>query len=101
MALKRKSLAELHREEQHAESLARPTLAPPPPSPPPVISEKINLISEKRTPKSDFIKMSITVEPELFDAVQALSLQRRRQKEEFTFSAIIRDALKLYLRQQG
>jgi len=41
--------------------------------------------------------MSITVEPELFDAVQSLSLQRRRKKEEFTFSAIIRDALKLYL----
>jgi len=44
--------------------------------------------------------MSITVEPELFDAVQALSLQRRKQKEEFTFSAIIRDSLKLYLKQQ-
>jgi len=43
--------------------------------------------------------MSITVEPELFDSVQTLSLQRRKQKQEFTFSAIIRDALKLYLQQ--
>ena len=90
MALKRKSLAELHREEQHIETAGRPTLAPPPPAP------QI-IIQEKRNPKSDFIKMSITVEPELFEAVQELSQRRRKQKTEFTFSAIIRDALKQYL----
>jgi len=32
MVLKRKSLAELHREELHAEAVARPTLAPPAPA---------------------------------------------------------------------
>lgn len=93
MALKRKSLAELQREELQQEAPAKPTLAPPP------RTELINSFSDKRNNKSDFVKMSITVEPELFDAVQNLSLQRRRQKEEFTFSAIIRDALKLYLNQ--
>lgn len=41
--------------------------------------------------------MSITVEPELFEAVQSISKTRRQQKQEFTFSAIIRDALKQYL----
>lgn len=41
--------------------------------------------------------MSITVEPELFEAVQAVSRARRKQKQEFTFSSIIRDALKQYL----
>ena len=97
MALKRKSLAELHHEELHAEKVSRPTLAPPPPTPP--RHEITAAAPEKRNTKSDFVKMSITVEPELFDAVQTLSLQRRRQKEEFTFSAIIRDALKLYLQQ--
>lgn len=96
MALKRKSLAELHQEEQRSEGIGRPVLAPPQPTPP--TQEILNNIHEKRNGKSDFVKMSITVEPELFDAVQTLSLQRRKQKEEFTFSAIIRDALKLYLK---
>jgi hypothetical protein len=98
MGLRRKSLAELHQEELHAEAAARPTLAPPAPA---TVSpqEKINNESYKRNPKSDFVKMSITVEPDLFDSVQTLSLQRRKQKQEFTFSAIIRDALKLYLQQ--
>jgi len=95
MAVKRKSLAELQREELQYEAIGRPALAPPQPSA--QTEEKISNIYEKRNNKSDFIKMSITVEPELFDAVQSLSLKRRRQKEEFTFSAIIRDALKLYL----
>lgn len=95
MALKRKSLAELHHEDQTAlQHPGRPFMPPPQPTPQP---ETINNISDKRNAKSDFIKMSITVEPELFEAVQALSQQRRKQKEEFTFSAIIRDALKQYL----
>ena len=95
MAVKRKSLAELQREELQYEAIGRPALAPPQPAT--QAEEKVNNIYEKRNNKSDFIKMSITVEPELFDAVQSLSLKRRRQKQEFTFSAIIRDALKLYL----
>jgi len=98
MALKRKSLAELHQEDQATlRHSGRPFMPPPQPTPQP---ELASTISDKRNTKSDFVKMSITVEPELFDAVQALSLQRRKQKEEFTFSAIIRDSLKLYLKQQ-
>lgn len=89
-------MAELHQEEQQNEGIGRPVLAPPQPTPP--AQDILNTISDKRNTKSDFVKMSITVEPELFDAVQTLSLQRRKQKEEFTFSAIIRDALKLYLK---
>lgn len=69
-----------------------PPLAPTPPP------EIINTISDKRNLKSDFVKMSITVEPELFEEVQTLSRTRRKQKQEFTFSAIVRDALKQYLK---
>lgn len=92
MALKRKSLAELHQEDQkHQQTAGRPFMPPPPPS------SVVNNISEKRNNKSDFVKMSITVEPELFEAVQNISQARRKQKQDFTFSAIIRDALKQYL----
>ena len=98
MALPRKSLAELQKEELHTERVSRPTLAPPPPRK--AAHEVKPDISDKRNTKSDFVKMSITVEPELFEAVQTLSLQRRKHKEEFTFSAIIRDALKAYLPKQ-
>lgn len=96
MALKRKSLAELHHEDQAAlQTPGRPFMPPPMPT---VVPEATNTISEKRTLKSDFVKMSITVEPELFEEIQSLSRARRKQKQEFTFSAIIRDALKQYLK---
>ncbi len=96
MALKRKSLAELHHEDQAAlQTPGRPFMPPLTPTLPPEI---VNTISEKRNTKSDFVKMSITVEPELFEEVQSLSRARRKQKQEFTFSAIIRDALKQYLK---
>lgn len=94
MALKRKSLAELHHEDQASlQTLGRPFMPPPAPS----LPHPTHTISEKRNPKSDFVKMSITVEPELFEAIQTVSRARRKQKQEFTFSAIIRDALKQYL----
>lgn len=94
MALKRKSLAELHHEDQAAlQTPGRPFMPPPPPT----VQQPAPTISEKRNAKSDFVKMSITVEPELFEAIQVVSRARRKQKQEFTFSAIIRDALKQYL----
>jgi gamma-glutamyl:cysteine ligase YbdK (ATP-grasp superfamily) len=93
--LKRKSLAELQREDDQL-GTARPegeTLAPAAAD---IISEIVNNKSAATT-KADFVKMSITVEPEIFDAVDELSRQRRKNKQPFTFSAIIRDALKEYL----
>lgn len=95
MALKRKPLAELHREDQATlQTPARPFM---PPLAATQQQETTNTTSEKRNTKSDFVKMSITVEPELFEEIQSLSRTRRKQKQEFTFSAIIRDALKQYL----
>ena len=93
MALKRKSLAELHQEDQAIiQTPGRPFMPPLLPS-----SQTQDTNSEKRNPKSDFVKMSITVEPDLFEAIQNLSRIRRSGKQEFTFSAIIRDALKQYM----
>lgn len=99
MALKRKSLAELHHEDQALiQTPGRPFMPPPLPA---ASGERHDPNSEKRNAKSDFVKMSITVEPELFDAIQSLSRSRRKLKQEFTFSAVIRDALKQYLKTQA
>jgi hypothetical protein len=55
-----------------------------------------NNISDKGISKSEFVKMSITIEPELFDNVDDLSRQRRRRKEPYSYSEIVREALKEY-----
>jgi len=52
--------------------------------------------SDKIINKSEFIKMSITIEPDLFEVVDELSRQRRKRKEAYSYSVIIRDALKEY-----
>lgn len=55
-------------------------------------------ISDKVISKSDYVKMSITIEPDLFESVDDLSRKRRRRKEKYTYSDIVRDALKEYFR---
>ena len=97
--LKRKSLAELQQEDNKLEEM-RPAKQSKATAPLNNISEIINNKSEKPS-KADFVKMSITVEPELFDEIEDLSRKRRRNKQPFTFSAIIRDALKEYLSKPG
>lgn len=97
MTLKRKSLAELQMEDEmlakapETESVKASSAQDKETNAPPDIK------SEKIFPKSEFIKMSITVEPDIFEAIEDLSRQRRRSKEPFTFSAIVRDALREYL----
>ena len=108
MATKRRSLAELIREDG---ALGVPAAQPPvvevvPPlkeevvavaAAVPTISEKPNPLSEVRNPKSDFIKMSVTVPPEMFDALQDLSRARRRAKEPYTMSDLVREAVGQWL----
>lgn len=97
MTLKRKSLAELQMEDEMLTKVLE-TEAPETASALKKQHNKArNKKSEKIFTKSEFIKMSITVEPDIFEAIEDLSRQRRRSKEPFTFSAIVRDALKEYL----
>ena len=49
--------------------------------------------SRRPAKKSDYIRLSITVPPELFDQLQQLSMERRRNKEPYTFCHIVREAL--------
>lgn len=89
MTMKRKSLAELQQEDEITHKPAELQKSKN--------TEIINNKSYKIITKSEFVKMSITVEPEIFDAIEELSRVCRRSKEPFTFSAIVRDALKEYL----
>lgn len=97
MTLKRKSLAELQMEDEMLAKAPenKSVKASSAQEKETIVTSDIN--SEKIFPKSEFIKMSITVEPDIFEAIEDLSRQRRRSKEPFTFSAIVRDALREYL----
>ena len=113
MASKRRSLAELIREDQaQKEPAPKAAVAEVPPAPvvevkavpvtPPALNtEKVKVISEVRNPKSDFIKMSVTVPPDMFDALQDLSRARRRAKEPYTMSDLVREAVGSWLEQKS
>ena len=59
-----------------------------------------NQNSEKRNPKSDFIKVSVTLPPELFERIQDVSRERRRAKEPYAVSALAREAFESWLAQR-
>lgn len=101
MTLKRKSLAELQIEDEMLAKVPKSKTAGTAPAPQKQYDKASNRKSEKIIPKSEFVKMSITVEPDIFEAIEDLSRQRRRSKESFTFSAIVRDALREYLSKLG
>lgn len=100
MTLKRKSLAELQIEDEMLAKAPETESVKTSPSQKKQPGGTLDIKSEKIFPKSEFIKMSITVEPDIFEAIEDLSRQRRRSKEPFTFSAIVRDALREYLSKQ-
>ncbi len=108
MANKRRSLAEMLKEDQGETVKPAPVLeavAKPEPvakvikKPAPVV-EKPAEPAEKRFPKSDFVKMSVTVPPDIFEQLQDLSRTRRRAKEPYTMSDLVRDALVNWLPDQ-
>ena len=97
MTLKRKSLAELQMEDEMLAKAHETESVMASSGQEEETSVVPDIKSEKIFLKSEFIKMSITVEPDIFEAIEDLSRQRRRSKEPFTFSAIVRDALREYL----
>jgi len=86
MSRRRPSLMDILEEEQGSPELERsPAPAPQPEPPPPVVAPKPN--------KADYIRLSITVPPDMFERLQAVSLQRRRNKEPYTFCHLARQAM--------
>ena len=108
MANKRRSLAELMKEDQ-GEVVAPAPVLEAVSSPEPAVAVPERPVAavpapapkeEKRFPKSDFIKMSVTVPPEMFEQLQDLSRTRRRAREPYTMSDLVRDALAAWLPDQ-
>ena len=103
---KRLSLADIAKEEQaptapvaapvtSIHALA-PTSAPTREKPPTSPAEQ-----SIRNPKSDFVKVSVTLPPEMHDALQELSHARRKRKERYMVSDLVREALTAWLPRQA
>ena len=52
----------------------------------------ISAAAEKES-KADYVRLSITLPPELFERLQMVSIQRRRRKEAYTFCHLVREAI--------
>jgi len=57
-------------------------------------------VSETRNRKSDFVKISATLPPEMHEALQDLSHARRKRKERHMISDLVREALASWLPKQ-
>ena len=93
MSRRRPSLLDIMEEDQG--SPERTPAAPSPPPPP-----RAEPTSPKKPSKSDYIRLSITVPPDMFERLQAISLERRRAKQAYTFCHLARQAMLEWLDQQ-
>ncbi|MEM7589292.1 MAG: hypothetical protein AAF320_03945 [Myxococcota bacterium] len=88
---KRISLAELEQLEQE-------DLHSDPPEQPPPSNDKLQKSAKNSSQdKSDFVKVCITMPPNLFDQLENIAHAKRREGKPYTKSALIREALKIWL----
>lgn len=99
---KRKSLTELAQEDAQTESTRGIEIQPKDKK---TVQESTKQ-NEKSKPKeesrqafdkADYIKMSITVPPDMFDAIQDISRERRKKKEAYSMTLIVREAIEYWL----
>ena len=70
----------------------------PPKKVTPKKSSSDTLITTKEN-KSDYVRLSVTLPPELFDRLQMISIKRRRRKEAYTFCHLVREAIQAWIDQ--
>ena len=85
---KRISLAELEQEDLHADPLEQL-----PPSSDSLPKKTKNPLQDK----SNFIKVCVTIPPNLFDQLENISHAKRKEGKPYTKSVLIREALKIWL----
>lgn len=116
MARKRQSLADIAKQEAEQtkqEDNAHIKLAPPvsvpgakkpePPAEALSISEPPSESSSAPSvaqPKADYLKVTVTLPPDLFEQLDDVGRYRRRRKQPHTLSQVVREALELYLPTQ-
>jgi hypothetical protein len=70
----------------------------PPKKTPPVDSTLDTLFKTKEN-KSDYVRLSVTLPPDIFDRLQMISINRRRRKEPYTFCHLVREAVQEWIDQ--
>jgi hypothetical protein len=70
----------------------------PPKKAPPVDSTLDTLFKTKEN-KSDYVRLSVTLPPDVFDRLQMISINRRRRKESYTFCHLVREAVQEWIDQ--
>ena len=102
MSRRRPSLMEILAEEREDAPLS-------PQEPTPSSSEHTSDTSEgksesksesKSVSKSDYIRLSVTLPPDVFERLQTLSLSRRKAREPYTFCHLARQAIVEWLDRQ-
>ena len=66
----------------------------------PVKKTKKSRKVEVEEDRSDFVKATITLPPEMHEHLLDISRERRRNKEPYTISALVREALEHWLKKQ-
>lgn len=108
MAKRRVSLAELQRADEDSRQPTPPTPEVEPDNSDWVDASPVeamdigkeksaNPISDSRNPKSDFVKVSVTLPPEIHESLLDISRQRRRAKQPYMISDLVREALAQWL----
>ncbi len=77
---------------------APPPVRQPVPSLPPVSLSPREVKAPVHS-KADYIKISPTIPPDMFDQLAMIQIRRRRQKKPFTMSDLTREAFTLWLAQ--
>ena len=100
MSRRRPSMSEILAEERAELELPKAPVVSAQPAHPSQELQKEPATSTKRADKSDYVRLSVTLPPELFERLQSLSLTKRRAKEPYTFCHLARQAIAEWLDQQ-
>ena len=63
------------------------------------VDSNLDTLFKGKESKADYVRLSVTLPPDLFDRLQMVSIKRRRQKESYTFCHLVREAIQEWIDQ--